>query len=303
MGINYLDLINVVDNVPQDFVFNDLYKFLLPDDPRPHGFILPEIVKQIPWTPEFLISGESKTVQLSCPPATESCNAAIQSLVDLLIDRKIFSNIHNDRHSEMNKILGARFDVQIERFPKSLFGIASRGAHLTGYTMTSSGEMKFWIPRRSPHLFTYPNKLDTTVAGGVKASQSPFSCVVDESDEEASLDRAYVTEHAKSVGVLTYVTVSERRGGLYQSDVLYVYDLEMPPDMVPKPNDDEVAEFVLMGIEEVKMAMQGGEFKDNCNLVMIDFFIRHGILTPENERDYVEICQRLHRRLPVPIAG
>jgi isopentenyldiphosphate isomerase len=202
----------------------------------------------------------------------------------------------------MYKIIGARYPVHLERFTSALFGVASRGAHMTGYTKSPSGEMKFWIPRRAPHLFTFPNKLDTTVAGGVKASHTPFRCVIEESEEEASLPRSYVAANVKNVGVITYMTRSERKGGLIHPDVLYVFDLEMPADMVPKPNDDEVAEFVLMGIEEVKEAMRKDEFKPNCNLVMIDFFVRHGIITAEEEGDYVEICQRLHRRLPVPTA-
>jgi hypothetical protein len=31
---------------------------------------------------------------------------------------------------------------------------------------------------------------------------------------------------------------------------------------------------------------------------LVDFLIRHGIITPENEPDFVEISMRLHRRLP-----
>ena len=43
-----------------------------------------------------------------------------------------------------------------------------------------------------------------------------------------------------------------------------------------------------------------GEFKPNCALLMLDFFIRHGILTPENEADFDEIKSRLHRPLNFP---
>ena len=37
------------------------------------------------------------------------------------------------------------------------------------------------------------------------------------------------------------------------------------------------------------------DFKFNCNLAIIDFLIRHGILTPENEPDYVDIVLGLRR--------
>jgi len=33
-----------------------------------------------------------------------------------------------------------------------------------------------------------------------------------------------------------------------------------------------------------------------------DFFIRHGIITPENEPNYVEISSRIHRTLEFPLA-
>lgn len=37
-----------------------------------------------------------------------------------------------------------------------------------------------------------------------------------------------------------------------------------------------------------------------ASAVLIDFFIRHGLLTPENEPDYIEIMARLHRRFEFP---
>jgi hypothetical protein len=70
--------------------------------------------------------------------------------------------------------------------------------------------------------------------------------------------------------------------------------------MVCKQNDEEVKEFYLMTVNEVKESLARAEFKTNSALVMIDFFIRHGIITAENEQNYVEIIARLHRRLPLP---
>jgi len=71
---------------------------------------------------------------------------------------------------------------------------------------------------------------------------------------------------------------------------------------VCKQNDDEVKEFNLMTIDEVKEGLASVEFKTNSALVMIDFFIRHAIITAENEKNYAEILSRLHRRLPLPTA-
>jgi hypothetical protein len=38
-------------------------------------------------------------------------------------------------------------------------------------------------------------------------------------------------------------------------------------------------------------------------MVMVDFFVRHGLITAENEPDYLEISSRLHRRLEYPTAS
>lgn len=276
---------------------------MLPSDPRPHGFMLPDTVFKMPWSSEFKVDHGSRVVQLidasDGENTSETCNAAFQRTIDAAIAQDIFEIIHGT-HSEPYKVLGSRFPLQLERFSAPLFGIATRGAHMTAYTLVD-GEMKIWIPRRSAHLFTYPNKLDTTVAGGVKSQHTPFQCIVEEADEEASLPKEYVRKHAKSVGVLTYMTLSNS-AGLIHPDVLYVFDIELPADMVPTPQDDEVSEFKLMSIGAIKEAMVNREFKSNCNLVMMDFFIRHGILSPDEEPHYVEIQTKLHSSIPFPTA-
>ncbi|KAJ2958039.1 hypothetical protein NQ176_g11206 [Zarea fungicola] len=76
------------------------------------------------------------------------------------------------------------------------------------------------------------------------------------------------------------------------------------PELIPVPGDDgEVEEFLLMDWQEVVRHMRAGDFKPNVCTVMIDFFIRHGLVTPENEEQYVEICNRLRRKLPMPTNG
>lgn len=143
--------------------------------------------------------------------------------------------------------------------------------------------------------------LDSTVAGGVKADNSPLECILAESFEEASLSAALVSSRVRPVGVITLANRNVRTE-LFHGEVLYVYDLELAPDVVPQPSDGEVEEFVLMGCDEVRQRMLAGEFKPNVCAVMIDFLIRHGEITPEGEGEgaYVELCSRLRRKLPMP---
>lgn len=281
---------------------------LLPGDDRPHGLLLPSVVASMPWTSDFEINPFGRTVKLNPDSAGkdmgEACTLAFSSLVSRVIDEGTFPILHG-QHSELYPIVGAKYPVAIERFARSPFGIIARGAHLTVYTQTEAG-MKVWVPRRSAHLFTYPNCLDTTVAGGVIAGEGPFECIIREVAEEASLSENLVRDAAHSCSVLSYISMREYGGdgenGLISPDLIYVYDLEVTPDVILRPGDDEVHEFYLWDVDEVKRGLARGEFKTNSAVVMIDFLMRHGAITPDNEKDYAEISSRMHRRLPFPTA-
>lgn len=56
-----------------------------------------------------------------------------------------------------------------------------------------------------------------------------------------------------------------------------------------------------MSINEIIKRLKNGEFKHNCAGIIIDFLIRFGIITPETEKDFIEINSRLHRMLPFPV--
>jgi 8-oxo-dGTP pyrophosphatase MutT (NUDIX family) len=123
-----------------------------------------------------------------------------------------------------------------------------------------------------------PNKLDHIVAGGVPAGLSPAQCLIKEAEEEAAIP-ADIAARAREVGLVTYAM--ERPEGL-RRDRLHCYDLELPEDFIPRPNDDEVQEFFLWPIERVREAVQDtDEFKFNVNLVLIDLLLRNGMLPPE----------------------
>jgi hypothetical protein len=267
--------------------------------------MLSSTVQKMPWTSDFLIDHNAKTVHLAPKEQTnlsESCTTALSKLIQIGIDQEDGFCVINKRHSEPYGIVGANYPVSIERYASTLFGIISTGAHLTAYTKTSGG-IKIWVPRRSPKLFTYPNCLDTTVAGGISL-EDPFECIVREADEEASLSEEFVRKNAVACGCLSYVGLNDARGGgemgLIAPDIIYLYDLELPADILCNQNDGEVKEFTLMSIDEVKQGLSQGEFKTNSAVVMIDFFLRHGIITVEDEPNYAEILARIHRRLPLP---
>ena len=150
-----------------------------------------------------------------------------------------------------------------------------------------------WVGRRAADKKVAPRKLDNIVAGGVAWEHGLEATLVKEADEEASIPAA-LAARARPVGAVSYRM--ETALGL-RNDVLFIYDLEVPADFVPRNKDGEIAEFMLMPADEVvELVRAGDEFKFNVNLVITDFALRHGLVTPA-EPDYLDLVTGLRRPL------
>lgn len=188
----------------------------------------------------------------------------------------------------------------VERSVCSIFGFATYGVHATAYTVASDGTLQFWVPRRSASKQTWPGMLDNTVAGGLSAGERQLDAMVRECEEEAGLAADLVRPRLRSAGALSYFYLSGQGAGglgLAQPEVQYLYDIELPADVRPHPVDGEAEDFTLLAAADVLHAIRTRQFKPNCALVYIDFFIRHGLLTPESEKDYALLLPRLHTDL------
>jgi 8-oxo-dGTP pyrophosphatase MutT (NUDIX family) len=267
----------------------------------------PSIVGRMPWTKELLVDNERKRVTFMFEPKTDSkekdCSAAMAEFLQAVREQKVF-RILDQWRNELYPIYGPRRELllNMDRSATSLYGVVTYGAHMTAF-VREGHEMKIWIPRRATTKGRYPGMMDNTVAGGLGTGEKPFNGLIREAEEEASLPES-VVRSAKPCGTLTYFHVCDARAGgetgLCQPECQYLYDLELGPETVPTPGDGEAVDFRLLTVGEVQKAMAAGEFKPNCALVLLEFFIRHGILTAENEPDYIEIVARLHRRLEFP---
>lgn len=87
-----------------------------------------------------------------------------------------------------------------------------------------------------------------------------------------------------------------------QRSSIHTYELELGPDMVPRPGDSEVECFSLYTVDEVLEALNQPLFKPNSAIVVVEFLVQYGILTEENESEYSEIVSHLYRKLEFPIS-
>ncbi|KAF4470694.1 hypothetical protein FALBO_2408 [Fusarium albosuccineum] len=191
---------------------------------------------------------------------------------------------------------GGEYVLDMDRCGLDLFGVTSFSAHMIGF-VKDGNSIKYWVPKRSSTKPTVPNKLDSTVAGVIRSNEKPIECMVRKIAAEASLSAEYSNANIVSCGTISYqMSITSTGNPGCQHITSYLYEMEFKAGVVPRPGNDEVGTFTLMTREDVMTALTDGHFVANRAMVWLAYFIRHGILTPENEPDFLEICQRLHKK-------
>ena len=120
-----------------------------------------------------------------------------------------------------------------------------------------------WLQKRSQSTAFYPGFLDNTAASSsIPDGQLLVKAAIREAGGEASLPEDLVRSNIKLCGTLTYMHLRDALAvgevGLVQPQVEYLFELELPAGVEPKPNDHEVEWFKLRAIDEVKRSLAQG---------------------------------------------
>ncbi len=243
------------------------------------------------WPREFRDQG----THLEWTGAPETFDARTERL-DEITDALIADGIIGDRHGERYPLTPGTMGealALIDRAAAPCFGARAFGQHLNGFVRTPGG-LAVWVARRAADRRHYPLHLDNLVAGGLPHGIALEENLRKECREEADIPAA-LADRAVPVGAVSYCRAAEQ--GL-KPDLMFCYDLELPPDFEPRNTDGEVESFRLVGIDELAhLVADTDAFKLNCNLVVIDFLVRHGIIGP-GRPDYLAILQGLRAPLP-----
>ncbi|MET0024416.1 MAG: DUF4743 domain-containing protein [Sedimenticola sp.] len=228
-------------------------------------------------------------LELSLPDDRfEERSERFSALLAELDDHNLISHLHGEQYVATPGGLNDGV-VLIDRAAAPYFGTRAFGQHLNGYVRDVDG-IRMWVGKRASDRRVFPGHLDNLAAGGLPYGIDLQKNIAKECWEEAGIP-AEMAAQAVPVGALTYNADSSKG---FKPDTLYCYDLELPAGFQPSCTDGEVEAFYLMPVEEVmELVRDGDRFKLNCNLVVIDFLIRHGYLTPE-EPDYLAIVEGLH---------
>ncbi|XP_023216920.1 nudix hydrolase 24, chloroplastic-like [Centruroides sculpturatus] len=132
-----------------------------------------------------------------------------------------------------------------------------------------------------------------TVSGGFTVGMTVLECVRKEAQEEASLPDALL-DRMRSCGTVSFIYEDER--GILP-ETMFVFDLELPIDFQPRNSDGEVESFHLLTVEETKQVVVTEDFKQTSSLIVLDFLVRHGYLNADDEPNYTQLIEMIHRPL------
>ncbi len=236
------------------------------------GWVSPELAQALTFRPrDFHFDRDGIALAARLRSAGMRSNALAEALPDLAgggflrIRRELF----DVRGTSAGPVLAT-----LDRGALPAFGVISQGVHVNGLVRRADG-LHVWVGVRARDKAVAPGQLDNIVAGGIPAGLRPEECLVKEAVEEASLD-PILAGTARSAGRVSYVMAN---GEGLRRDVLHVYDLDIPEGLVPVPNDDEVERFELWPAARlVEAVRESDSIKFNVNLVLIDLFLRQGLI-------------------------
>lgn len=173
--------------------------------------------------------------------------------------------------------VGAQHDscclFRLERAAVRFFGFLARAVHVNGL-VNVSGEPYMWIARRSANKAIDPGMLDNLVGGGLASGLTIAQTVVKESWEEAGIPAA-LAGTARAQGQVR--VLREVPEGLH-TEVIYLHDLWLPADFIPKNQDGEVAELRLTAMRDVLAELAAdGRYTADAALVALDCLARCGV--------------------------
>jgi hypothetical protein len=248
------------------------------------------------WPEQFHVD-DARVDWYGAPDSLAARSAVLAEVVDILVAAGLIEPLQGEPYA----VTPSRRDQArclIDRAAAPWFGVRAFGQHLNGFVRTGRGDpgqqIQLWVGRRSANRRVSPLHLDNLVAGGLPYGVSLRDNLRKECHEEAAIPTA-IADLAVPVSAITYCRDAAR--GL-KPDLMYCYDLELPESFVPHCTDGEVESFTLLPAAEVaRLVRDTDEFKLNCNLVVIDFLIRHGVIAQEDP-DYIALIQGLRSPLP-----
>ncbi|XP_022906570.1 uncharacterized protein [Onthophagus taurus] len=222
----------------------------------------------------------------------EERSTRINEVLKKLREENKFSTLRGwrDEEYEVKTEFHKQSLLKMDRSATCLFGIRNYGVDINGYVRHPKLGLCIWLQQRSATKQRWPGKWDNMVGGGLSVGYGILETAFKEAEEEASLPRE-LRDKIVSAGTISFYFESEQ--GLFPNTE-FVFDVELPVDFVPKNADGEVQKFELLPAKKCLERLFSSDFKTTSIPVALDFLLRHGVISPENETHYTRIVELLH---------
>lgn len=231
------------------------------------------------WPEVFEIS--SLAVRLR--PRLDSCEARTEALapvIDTLAREGVITGWRNERYAIRNRFDDAPM-AWIERAASRFFGTHTYAVHVNAYvpgTLATEAPL-LWIARRSVDKATDAGLLDNAVGGGIGNAHGIFQTLVKECWEEAGIP-PFIAQQAQA-GRTLHVLAEIPEG--VQSEQIFVHDLALPPNFLPRNQDGEASGHWLASVSQVLGVIARGAMTVDASLATLDFLLRAGCIDPNGE--------------------
>lgn len=212
----------------------------------------------------FLISNQEITLHPHFSTYDQR-TTALSQVVASLKKQNHLSNWQGEIY-DISPAYGEKPLFALERGATAFFGVPACGTHLNGFTYRNK-QLYIWIARRSTQCLIAPGRLDNLAAGGLPKGITPLQNMVKESWEETKLPAA-LCKKMIPCGRITYLMETPR--GI-MPDTLLIFDLELPPTVIPQADGQETDSFACLPATEVYNLIKNTQkFKNNSALVVIE---------------------------------
>jgi 8-oxo-dGTP pyrophosphatase MutT (NUDIX family) len=170
---------------------------------------------------------------------------------------------------------GEKALFELERAAARYFGIHTFAAHANGL-VGDDDRWRMWLARRSPTKAIDPGLLDNLVGGGIAAGSDAAATLIKEAWEEAGIVET-LSRRAQCAGS---VDICRDTSDGLQRETIYVHDLWLPADFGPANQDGEAVEHRLCAPDTLLSVLATDAITADASLVIVDFLIRGGHITP-----------------------
>lgn len=246
------------------------------------GWIRRQDVELLARWPEFFELRELTVTLAAHLNQVETRSAALGQVIDALAASGRITGWRHETYAIRNAFDDAPLAF-IERAASPFFGTMTYGVNVNGVVSVDRGaaghETSMWIARRSPQKQVDPGMLDTLVGGGIGWGCSVPQALVKESWEESGIPAELASQAV--IGRTLHI-LHEVAAGTH-AEQLFIYDLELPADFVPRNQDGEVSEHRLSRPDEVLQCLQDGSMTVYAGLSVLDHWLRSGHLKQHDD--------------------